>query len=59
VFAEHRAEHDPKAFLMLECAPRKELARLLQRAHVQRGLSETPSLDDPDLATSFSMIARC
>ena len=59
VFAEHRAEHDPKAFLMLECAPRKELARLLQRAHVQRGLSETPSFDDPDLATSFSMIARC
>jgi hypothetical protein len=32
---------------------------LLQRAHVQRGLSDTPSLDDPDLATSFSMIARC
>ncbi|MEQ1631833.1 MAG: hypothetical protein ABL997_05640, partial [Planctomycetota bacterium] len=58
-FAEHRGEHDPKAFLLLEALPPKDLRELLQRSHVQRGLFETPALDDPDLATSFSMIARC
>jgi hypothetical protein len=58
-FAEHRAERDPKAFFMLEALPVADLRQLLQRSHVQRGLSETPALDDPDLATSFTMIARC
>jgi hypothetical protein len=59
VFAEHRAEHDPKAFLMLEALPFRDLKRLLTRPHVQRAFDETPVLDDVDLATSFTLVARC
>lgn len=59
VFAEHRAEHDPKAFLMLEGLPPVALRDLLGKAHVRRGLEGTPTLDDPDLPTSFTLAARC
>lgn len=59
VFAEHRAEHDPKAFLMLEGMPLPDLRKLLSKPHVLRGLMETPALDDPDLPTSFTLAARC
>ncbi len=58
-FAEHRAEHDPMAFLLLEALPRRDLLRLLHRPHVLRGLLDTPALDDPDLPTSLAMAARC
>lgn len=58
-FAEHRAEHDPKAFLLLEGLPEDELRQLLRKGHVLRSLAKTPALDDPDLATSVSTIARC
>lgn len=59
VFAEHRAEHDPKAFLLLEALPRRELQRLVRKPHVQKALLGTPALDDPDLPTSLAMAARC
>jgi len=59
VFAEHRAEHDPKAVLMLEALPFRDLKRLMSRPHVQRAFDETPVLDDVDLATSFTLVARC
>lgn len=59
VFAEHRAERDPKAILMLEALPLPELRKLVSRPHVQRAFDETPALDDVDLATSFTLVARC
>lgn len=59
VFAEHRAEQDPKAFLMLEGLPSVDLRNLLGKPHVRRGLAGTPALDDPDLPTSFTLVARC
>lgn len=59
VFGEHRAEQDPKAMFMLEGLTQSDLRRLVNKPHVQRGFHETPKLDDPDLATSFTMIARC
>lgn len=59
VFAEHRAERDPKAFLLLEALPSSDLRKLLGKQHVLRGLAETPALDDPDLPTSFTLVARC
>lgn len=58
-FAEHRAEHDPKAFLLLEALDRRDQRRLLGKAHVLRALLETPPLGDPDLPTAFAMVARC
>jgi hypothetical protein len=59
VFAEHRAERDPKAFLLLEALPAAELRRLLRRTNVLEGLLGTPSVEDPDLPTSLAMAARC
>ncbi|MGE3171314.1 MAG: hypothetical protein AB7O97_01730 [Planctomycetota bacterium] len=59
VFAEHRAVCDPKAFLLLEALGPRELQRLLRRPEALDGLLGTPVLDDPDLATSLTMAARC
>jgi len=59
VFAEHRAEHDPKAFLLLEALPLRDLQRIVRKPHVLRGLGGTPALDGEDLPTELSMIARC
>jgi hypothetical protein len=58
-FAEHRAERDPKAFLLLEALPAAELRALLRRGPALDGMAGTPRLDDPDLPTSLTMAARC
>jgi hypothetical protein len=44
---------------MLEALPFRDLKRLMSRPHVQRAFDETPVLDDVDLATSFTLVARC
>ena len=46
-------------FMLLEGLNRRDLARCLARAQVQRALRDVPAHDDPDLATSFSIAARC
>jgi hypothetical protein len=59
VFAEHRAVHDSDAYLLLDGLPLPDLRRLLHREMVLSALLETPARDDPDLATSFTIAARC
>lgn len=58
-FAMHRGERDPRVFLLLEGLPLDELRRLLRREEVRATLADVPALDDPDLPTSLSMVARC
>ncbi|MCA8953783.1 MAG: hypothetical protein KDE27_30000, partial [Planctomycetes bacterium] len=59
VFAEHRVERDPRALLLLEGLPERELRRLLRREECRASVAETPNPDDPDLPTSFAIAARC
>ena len=54
----HRAVADPRGWLMLEGLSLVDLRRVLARPAVRRGLGELPNLMDPDLATTFSMLAR-
>lgn len=58
-FAEHRAPADPGAVLMLEGLPPADVRRLAQREIVRGALDEVLQPDDPDLATSFTIVARC
>ncbi|MBK8098017.1 MAG: hypothetical protein IPK26_12970 [Planctomycetes bacterium] len=58
-FAEHRGERDPKSFLLLEALRPADLRRVLRREDVRAALVEVPEFEDPDLATSFSLLARC
>lgn len=58
-FAEHRAEGTAEAALLLEGLSGDALARLLRRGSVRSAVAEVPRLDDPDLATQFTMLARC
>lgn len=58
-FAEHRGVRDPKSFLLLEALRPADLRRLLRREDVRAALVEVPEFEDPDLATSFSLLARC
>ncbi|MBM4061017.1 MAG: hypothetical protein FJ265_07955 [Planctomycetes bacterium] len=57
--AEHRAVGMPEALLLLEAFPPADLRRLLRRGTVREAVAEVPRLDDLDLATSFTMVARC
>lgn len=47
------------AGLMLEGLPSDELHRLVQRVAFRSSLGDVPARDDPDLATSFTLLARC
>jgi len=58
-FAEHRALAEPTALLLLEGLPLADLRRLLRRDLIRDCLAGVPRLDDPDLPTTFSMVARC
>ncbi|MCB9887385.1 MAG: hypothetical protein H6838_17980 [Planctomycetes bacterium] len=46
------------AGLMLEGVPCDDLRRLVQRAAFRASLGDVPRRDDPDLATSFTLLAR-
>jgi hypothetical protein len=59
VQGEHREVGDPRAWLMLEGLSLPDLRGLLGRPAVVHALGAAPRADDPDLATSVSMIARC
>lgn len=58
-FAEHREVGNAGAAAMLDGLSRRDQQRLLARVLVQRAVVGTPGLDDPDLATSFTILARC
>lgn len=58
-FAMHRAHDDPCAAIWLEGLSAGELRRLLRKGGLWRTLGEVPAFTDLDLATSFSMVARC
>lgn len=58
-FAEHRAAHAPEAILMLEAFDLAELRRLLRREELRTSLAEVLVADDPDLPTTWSIVARC
>lgn len=44
---------------LLEGLDRRTQAKLLGRSSMRRTLAETPRLDDPDLPTGFTLLARC
>ena len=56
---ELRVSAAPEACMLLDGMPATALARVLQRTQVRRALAGMLREDDPDLATSWSMIARC
>lgn len=56
--AVHRAMADPRGWLMLDGLSFADLRRVLARPAIRRGLGELPQETDPDLATTFSMLAR-
>ncbi|MBL8733489.1 MAG: hypothetical protein JNN13_14050 [Planctomycetes bacterium] len=58
-FAEHREVGSASAAAMLDGLTRNDQRRLLSRLLVQRAVLDTPPLDDADLATSFTLLARC
>lgn len=58
-FLEHRDHRTVRPFLLLDGLPLADQQRLLRRGAVVDALQEVPSLDDPDLPTAFSMVARC
>ena len=49
----------PEGYMVLEGIAPRALARCLARKAVSRALGGVPVEDDPDLATSFSIAARC
>ncbi|HLQ38550.1 MAG TPA: hypothetical protein VK348_12155 [Planctomycetota bacterium] len=58
-FAVHRAHDDPFAFFLLEGLDPGEQRRLLRKDGLWRALGDLPAGDDPDLATTFALLARC
>ena len=59
VLREVRQVEVPELYLLLEGLAPRQLARALGRQTVRRALGQVPDQDDPDLATSFSKVARC
>ncbi|MBX3463120.1 MAG: hypothetical protein KF830_08110 [Planctomycetes bacterium] len=59
VYAVHVARDDPRAVLLCEGLSAPALARLLRRSAVGDALTGSLRVDDPDLATSWTMVARC
>lgn len=58
-FGVHAARGDPRGALLLCGFEAADLARLLRRDAVQRHLADTVRVDDPDLATAWTLVARC
>lgn len=58
-FAEHRAQNEPQGLMMLEAFELVDLRRLLRREELRDSISEVPRLEDLDLPTTYSMVARC
>lgn len=58
-FAEHREQGTAEAACLLAGLSPAAAGRLLRRAAVRDAVVVAPSPDDPDLATQFTMLARC
>lgn len=58
-FAEHREQGSAEAAFLLDGLSAASASRLLRRAAVREAVVGAPSPDDPDLATQFTMLARC
>ncbi len=54
-----RLRRVPELFLLLEGLDAQQLDRVLARSAVRRSLAGVPDRDHPDLATHWSMVARC
>ena len=59
VFAEHREEQTAAAAIELDAFASSDLQRLLRRGSVRSAINAMPSAGDPDLATQFTLLARC
>ena len=57
--AEHFERNSARATWLLEALSTRDQARLLRRSSVRRAVAETPALEHPDLATEFTLLARC
>ena len=54
-----RVQRAAAGYMLLEGIAPRALARCLRRRAVSGALGDTPAPDDPDLATSWSIAARC
>ncbi|MGK0301442.1 MAG: hypothetical protein ACI89X_002320 [Planctomycetota bacterium] len=59
VSAEHYERNTARASWLLEALSPRDQSRLLRRSSVRRAVDETPALEHPDLATEFTLLARC
>ena len=59
VVSASRQAGTPAGFMLLDGLAPADLRRCLSRRQVRRALLEVPGADDPDLATSWSIVARC
>ena len=59
VFAEHREAASPAALLLFDGLTPRDLRRVMQRDVVRDATTDVLVADDPDLATSLSIVARC
>jgi hypothetical protein len=57
--SEFRLSGVAEAFLVLEGLAAKDLPRALARSQIAASLAGVPRLDDPDVATQWSLAARC
>lgn len=58
-FAEHRERGTGAACLLLDALRPDELARTLARSTPRRAMHDVVAVDHPDLATEFTLVARC
>jgi hypothetical protein len=59
VSAEHYERKTARASWLLEALSPLDQSRLLRRSSVRRAVAATPAFDHPDLATEFTLLARC
>lgn len=57
--AVHYERNAARAAWLLEALPERDRAALLSRSSMRRAFAATPALDHPDLATEFTIMARC
>ena len=58
-YAVHRSQGTSQGAFLLDGLARRDLTRILRRSSTRRAIDGVPLLDDPDLPTQFSLLARC
>jgi len=58
-FAEHREHGTGAACLLLDALSPRDLERALARSTARRAMQDVVATDHPDLATEFTLVARC